>query len=339
MSSIDRGRSGDYPMDWLAITHFVSDALTRFACMLPHREGRGVAKRTVPAYDAGEKETVERLTKLFEVAKFEIQREMDLGDRPRFDLVLSRQELGRYRRFVVEVALTRNARYLPDKFSHLIAYARSRKYPDVDEYWFVSNLPLPPSPRIETHRYPNIRFFTIKELEGMLGQLNPRRSGGKSKTKIGKAVEANEKSILLAIEALKLQIEDKIAKLRDERPNDPDAIKKVEASISDFKAMNAELERIKATVQQFNKRGVPEKELVRTVKGFKDSVGEWWHKNRDTIYTSTSNSAIFMGATSLLHAIGADSATALAIVGSLIGGETVAKVLKSLPRNLFRHAG
>lgn len=203
----------------------------------------------------------------------------------------------------------------------------------------VSNLSLPPSPRIETHRYPNIRFFTIKELERMLGQFNPRSSGGKAKTKIGKAIEANEKSILLAIEALKLQIEDKIAKLRDERPNDPDAIKKVQASISDFEAMNAELELIKVTVRQFKKREVPEKEIVQAVKGFKESVGEWWYKNWDTIYTSTSNSAIFMGTTSLLHAIGADLAVALAIVGSLIGGETVAKVLKSLPRDLFKHRG
>lgn len=173
----------------------------------------------------------------------------------------------------------------------------------------------------------------------MLGQFNPRSSGGKAKTKIGKAIEANEKSILLAIEALKLQIEDKIAKLRDERPNDPDAIKKVQASISDFEAMNAELELIKVTVRQFKKREVPEKEIVQAVKGFKESVGEWWYKNRDTIYTSTSNSAIFMGTTSLLHAIGADLAVALAIVGSLIGGETVAKVLKSLPRDLFKHRG
>ncbi|MCP3475043.1 Uma2 family endonuclease [Bradyrhizobium sp. CCGUVB1N3] len=295
-----------------------------------------MARKAVPAYDAGEKETVEHLTKLFEAAKFEIQREMDLGDRPRWDLVLTRQELGRYRRFVVEIALTRNARDLPEKFSGTIAYARSRKVQDVDEYWLVSNLSLPESPRIQTERYPNVRFFTIKELERMLNRLNPKpRGGGKAKTKIGKAIEADEKSILLAIEALKLQIEDKIAKLRDERPNDPDAIKKLDASITQFEEIHAELERIKAAVQQFKKNEVKEKEIVEIVHAFKDSIGKWWNKNHDTIYSSASNSAFFIGATGLLHTIGADSATALAIAGSLIGGETVAKVLKSLPRGLF----
>jgi hypothetical protein len=328
-------------MDWTAITHFTRDAVTRIACMLPHREGGGMTRKVVPAYDAGEKETVERLTKLFEAAKFEIQREMDLGDRPRWDLVLSRDELGRSRRFVVEVALANNARNLTEKYKQVLMYARSEKVRNIDEYWFVSNLSLPESPRIRNDRVPNVRAFTIKELERMLGRLNPKpRNGtkaGKAKTKIGKAIEANEKSIVLAIEALKLQIEDKLTKLKDDRPNDPDAVTQKEAAISDLEAMNAELERIKVAVQQFKKKEVPEKEAVKAVKGFKDSVGDWWEKNRETIYSSTSNSAIFITATGLLHAMGADSTAALTVVGSLIGGSSVTKALKSLPRDLFRH--
>jgi hypothetical protein len=317
----------------------LSHAFTRIAGILPAREGRGMANKAVPAYDAGEKETVDRLAKLFEAAKFEIQREMDLGDRPRWDLVLSRQELGRYRRFVVEIALVRNANDLPKKYEQLIGYSRARKIQDVDEYWLVSNLSLPDRPRMHTERYPNVRAFTIREVERMLGRLNPkRRSGGKAKTKIGKAIEANEKSILLAIEALKLQIEDKIAKLRDERPNDPDAIKKVDASIAEFDAIQVELERIKVAVQQFKNNEVKEKEVVETVGTLKDTVSKWWHKHHDTIYTDASKSALFVGLTSLLHVAGADSGAALAILGGLIGGETIGKVLKSIPRGIFtRH--
>jgi hypothetical protein len=146
-----------------------------------------MAKKAVPAYDAGEKETVDRLTRLFEAAKFEFQRETDLGDRPRWDLVLTRQELGRYRKFVVEIALTKNARDLPEKFAGNVAYARSQKSQDIDEYWLVSNLSLPEQPRVRSQHAPNVRFFTIKELERMLGRLNPKsRGGGKAKTKIGK---------------------------------------------------------------------------------------------------------------------------------------------------------
>ncbi|MGA7993422.1 MAG: hypothetical protein WCA28_00785 [Bradyrhizobium sp.] len=251
-------------------------------------------------------------------------------------MVLTRQELGRYRKFVVELALTKNARDLPEKFAGNVAYARSQKSQDIDEYWLVSNLSLPEQPRVRSERAPHVRFFTIKELERMLGRLNPKsRGSGKAKTKIGKAIEANEKSIFLAIEALKLQIDDKIAKLNDERPNDPDAVKKKDAAISQFKEMRDELDRIKVAVQQFKKNEVKEKEVVETVHAFKDSIGKWWQKSHDAIYTSASNSALFIGATGLLHAIGADSGAALAIVGSLIGGETVAKALKALPRGLF----
>jgi hypothetical protein len=99
--------------------------------------------------------------------------------------------------------------------------------------------------------------------------------------------------------------------------------------------MKAELESIKGAVRQFKKAEIKEKEVVQTVHTFKDSLGKWWNKSHDTIYSSASNSALFLGATGLLHTINADSATALAIAGSLIGGEAVAKVLKSLPRGLF----
>jgi len=291
----------------------------------------------VPAYDVGEKKTVERLTKLFEAAKFEIQKEMDLGDRPRWDLIVTRQELGRYRKFVVDLSLTKNPRDPPEKFAANVAYARSQKSEDIDEYWVVSNLSLANPPRVRSGRAPNVRFFTIKELERMLARLNPRsRGGSRAKTKIGRAIEANEKSILLAIEALKLQIDDKIAKLADERPNDPDAVKKRDASIAEFEAVRDELDRIKVAVQQFKKNGIKEKEVVETVHAFKESLGKWWQKSQDTIYASASNSAMFVGATGVLHAIGADGGVALAIVGSLIGGKSVAEVLKSLPRGLFK---
>ena len=53
------------------------------------------------------------------------------------------------------------------------------------------------------------------------------------------------------------------------------------------------------------------------------------------LYTDASKSALFVGLTSLLHIAGADSSAALAILGGLIGGETLGKVLKSLPRGIF----
>lgn len=294
-----------------------------------------MVKKTA-GYNAGEKETAEYLTKLFETAKFEVQREMDLGDRPRYDLVVGREELGRYRRYAIELALTRDGSELRDKYDRLASNAYNRKQQLYDEYWLVSNLSMPEkNRRFHSDRFKNVRALTIKELERLLASLTPKGSKGKARTKIGKAIEANEKSIVLAVEALKLQIEDKLAKLRDERPNDPDAIKKVDASIAEFQAIQAKLERIRVAVQQFKKNEVKEKEVVETVGTLKDTVSKWWRTYHDTIYTDTSKSALFVGLTSLLHVAGADSGAALAILGGLIGGETIGKVLKSIPRGIF----
>ena len=91
----------------------------------------------------------------------------------------------------------------------------------------------------------------------------------------------------------------------------------------------------KSPFSNFKKNEVKEKAFLESVHSFKGSLGKWWNKSHDTIYTSASNSAIFIGAAGLLHTIGLDNGAALAIVGSFIGGETVAKVLKSLPRGLF----
>jgi hypothetical protein len=40
--------------------------------------------------------------------------------------------------------------------------------------------------------------------------------------------------------------------------------------------MQAELEHIKVAVQQFKKNEVKEKEVVQTVRTFKDMVSKWW---------------------------------------------------------------
>jgi SMC interacting uncharacterized protein involved in chromosome segregation len=182
----------------------------------------------------------------------------------------------------------------------------------------------------------HFRVIALDELRTLLEPPKPKRQKrGKAVTKIGKAIEANEKQIVLAIEALQIQIRDKLTTLKGDLPNSPEAIAKKNASVSEFEQMKAELERIKVAIQQFKKAEIKEKEVIQTIHTFKDSLGKWWNKNHDTIYSSASNSALFLGAIGLLHTINADSATALAIAGSLIGGETVAKVLKSLPRGLF----
>jgi hypothetical protein len=285
-----------------------------------------------------EKQVRDELTRTLKAAKWRVEerspkRRIDPGE-----MIAVRNDMGRERRYLIDIVAEINPpkiRNHYEKYRHL----RSRKepYSEFDEYWLVGPYyigePMRKNPGNDRH----FRTLNLVELRALFAQ--PKSKRGKARTKIGKAIEANEKEVVLAVEALKLQIEDKLARLQDERPNDPESINKVQASISEYEAMSAELERIKLAVQQFKKNEVKEKEVVQTVTTFKESLGKWWHKSHDTILSSASNSALLIGAAGLLHTIGADSGPALAIVGSLIGGETVVKALKALPRSLFKHQG
>ncbi|WP_371422297.1 hypothetical protein [Tardiphaga sp.] len=283
-----------------------------------------------------ERDLMREVTEILTAAKWTIHDQARNPPR-RFggDMLASRTELGQERRYALDFVVEVNGEKARERQAAFRNYIQQSKQPfqDFDEFWVVGYSvadPMRRNPGNDRH----FRVISLEELRALLAPPKSKRSG-KAVTKIGKAIEANEKSILLAIEGLKLQIGDRIAKLRDERPNDPDAIKKVDASIAGFEEMQAGLEHIKVAVQQFKKNEVKEKAVVESVHSFKGSLGKWWNKSHDTIYTSASNSAIFIGAAGLLHTIGLDNGAALAIVGSFIGGETVAKVLKSLPRGLF----
>jgi glucose-6-phosphate isomerase len=75
--------------------------------------------------------------------------------------------------------------------------------------------------------------------------------------------------------------------------------------------------------------------VVKTVTSFRDGIGDWWGKNHVDICSTAAKGGLFVGSVGLLHLMKADSGVALAIGGSLIGGETVVKALKALPRKLF----
>jgi hypothetical protein len=206
-----------------------------------------------------------------------------------------------------------------------------------DEYWLVSNLSMPEKlGRLRRYTNRNVRQFTIKELERLLAKQQPKRPRTpKSKTKIGKGVEANKDQIFVQIASLTLQIDAKLDALRDERPNSPEAAEARDAHIAEYEAMRSQLEDIRTAVILYIMSEDSEKQVVEAVNTFKGTVGEWWDKSRNKIMDSASSSALFVGSAGLLHLMNADSGIALAITGTIIGGETVGRAIKALPRKLF----
>lgn len=194
--------------------------------------------------------------------------ERDRGRGLSGDLLVSREELGRERRYSVEIVLEINNQKIQEHFHRFQNYVRQSKRPfaDFDEYWLVgyqyAEEPMRKRPDNDRH----FRVLDLKELRALFAPPRRKGGGGKARTKIGKAVEANGDHILIAVAALMLQIDEKITVLRDFIPNSLDAIAKRDAEISDFERMKGELETIREMVVHFRKNEVSEAKTVQAVK-------------------------------------------------------------------------
>lgn len=276
-----------------------------------------------------EQQMVQRLSDMLKAANFSIQHQLDLGSRGRPDLVAEREDLGRYRRYAIDVALVNEAQSLVRALNVLQDYAETRKDSEYDEYWLVSNLSYPEEKKRRRPRYQNVRAFAFKELERMLAKQSPKKpKPGTALTKTGRAIKANEKEITLAISGLILQIADKLDKMRDERPNSDEAKARAAEEISELEKMKAELERIWELVAAFTKGKASEKEVVKSVKTFRDDLQGWWEKSHDSLLTTTAKSALFVSSAGVLALMGANTPMALAVAGAIIGGKVIKKIGK-----------
>jgi hypothetical protein len=72
----------------------------------------------------------------------------------------------------------------------------------------------------------------------------------------------------------------------------------------------------------------PEKDVVKSVKTFKDYVQQWRDKGHDTLLTTAAKSALFVSSVGVLALLNADSPTAIAVAGAIIGGKAIKTIKK-----------
>jgi len=300
--------------------------------------GAEVAKKGRGQTD--EQQMVWRLSDMLRAANFDIQHQLDLGKSAKPDLVAEREDLGRHRRYAIDVFIASDAEQLVSALDTLQEFAERQKDSDFDEYWLVSNFSYPYlSRRHKRLRHENVRAFEFKELERMLLRQTPKKrppkpKTGKAATKIGQAVEANEKEISLAVSGLILQIDEKLDRLENERPNSDEARAKIAEEISDLEQMKAELQRIRHLVTEFRNGAAPEQAVVKATKTFRDDVQRWWDRGHDSLLTTGAKSALFVSSVAVLALMKADSPTAIAVAGALIGGKAL-KTIKKLGKKML----
>jgi hypothetical protein len=284
-----------------------------------------------------EAELAATVVEIFQAAKFKIVQKTR-GRSEMGDLLAEREELGRDRRYAVELKEKLSLRDANQLLQRFRSHVRTSKIPfrEVDEFWVVAGRVDGDARKIRGEYSRQFRILDVDELRSILAVPRPvAKPTSKARTRIGKAVEADEKSIQLAVAALILQIDDKLEGLRNERPNSAEAIAARDVRISEYDRMREELESIRQAVTQFAKGKVKEAEVVKSVTTFKDGVRKWWDKGYERILNTTFEGSLFVGAAGVLHLLKADSGFALAVAGTIIGGETVVKGLKALPRKLF----
>ena len=224
--------------------------------------------------DIGTESDLEReVTAILTAAGWQVIQQRERRRRFRGDILASSTQLGRERRYAIECVLEINGSKIQDYLGRYRNWLQQSKEPftDFDEFWLVGYeyAAEPMSKNPDDHR--NFRVLDLNELRALIAPPS-RVTKSKARTKIGKAVEANEKEISLAIAGLILQIDAKVEALESERPNSDEAIAECNARISEYERMRTELEDIRLMVASFKEGTEKEAKVVRSIKTFADGV-------------------------------------------------------------------
>ncbi|WP_256807496.1 hypothetical protein [Bradyrhizobium sp. Bra64] len=270
-----------------------------------------------------EAEIAHKIGELFQAAKLDLTTLPDGGRARPGDLLFKRTDFGQERRYIIDCVQEINPATVKRAYEDFRYSLDMYKRQDFDEYWLVGarSVGNPMRKRPENDR--RFRALDLKELEALLA--TPKSKRGAATTRIGKAVQANEKEINLAINGLILQIDARLEALNGERPNSDDGRARVSQETSDFERMKAELERIREMVAAFKKSKASEKEVVTATKTFRQGVEEWWTNKSGEIITSTAKGAVLVSSIGLLALMKADSVAAITAVAAVVNGGAIQK--------------
>ena len=255
------------------------------------------------------------------------------------DVLATYDDFGRERRYLIEI----NAALKPEDADRAFNYwlnnaIHPRSPTEPDELWFVTE------DRDFNRRHfsghPSfqraLRLLDLKTLTEILAGATRSRSSpakkNKAKTQVGRAIQAHEQQIQLAIAGLLLQIDHKLEILQAARPNSVKSIAERDAQISEYEKMRAELDRIRALVAAFTRGEVNETAVVRTVDAFAGGVRSWWNKGHDSICSKAFDMGLFASCVGICSMAGAGGKMAITVSAALVGGKSVAGALKGLAK-------
>ena len=165
-----------------------------------------------------------------------------------------------------------------------------------------------------------------------------RFSARRPRTVIGKAVVDNEEQIAPAAAALMLLLEQRLATLREMRPNSNDARRERDEEIAHYEALKRQLNVFMMAAQSFIRGKDDEARAVASTRSFADGVLSWWTKRHQQICDRTFEMALFFSAVGVCSLAGAGGALSVSVSGALVGGKPVVEAIKSIGKHFGKDA-
>jgi len=204
--------------------------------------------------------------------------------------------------------------------------------PQIDEL-LVVNPTFPTRIRDLLDAYDGIEMVPYGQLPIWLERykLPPKPKRPSRSTRIVSTVRANRDQIIITTEALALQIDDKIAKLKDENPNSPEAISARDSAISDYEALKAQVEDLKKAVAKLNASAKSKEQAAKAATSFGDGFQDWWNKQHVNFLDKAAGWGLVLSAVGVCSLIGVGPLVT-ATVAAVVGRKSVSKALKGFAK-------
>jgi hypothetical protein len=150
------------------------------------------------------------------------------------------------------------------------------------------------------------------------------------RTSVSKSTRTNRVAIILSTSSVVLLIDEKLASLRDERPNDLDAQAARNDAILHYESLKQDVNALREMVLQLD--NATKRSVESTANRFVRGIQSWWDKRHQKICDKAFDAAIFMSCVGLCSLVGSGGTLAVAVSGALIGGKTVVEAIKAIPK-------
>jgi hypothetical protein len=143
-----------------------------------------------------------------------------------------------------------------------------------------------------------------------------------------RSVQTNRIAIVLSIASLMVLIDERLAQLRDERPNAKDAQALRDDAIARYESIRRAAEALRNAADEGG--GINEQKAKNAAKSFWQCVHDWWNERHVEICSRVFDAGLFVSCVAVCSLVGSGGPVTVAVTGALIGGKPVIEALKAI---------